>query len=174
MKKLLLIALVVIGAGFASAQTKIAHLNSQEIMNAMPSYKDAVAKLEKFRADGFAELQAMQADFEKAVAEYRAEVESGNLTPVLDQSKQQRLAKKENDLMERQQSLQVEMEAYSQELKGPSLATIKEAVKIVADRGGYLYVLDESMLLYFEGPDITKDVITEILKLEAAAAATPK
>jgi len=174
MKKVLLIALVVIGAGFASAQSKIAHLNSQEIMEAMPSYKEAVAKLEKFRTDGFAELQTMQADFEKAVKQYQAEVQSGNLTPVLQQSKEQRLAKKEQDLMERQQSLQTEMEAYSQELNQPILEKVEKAVEIVSEREGYEYVFDRTMLMIAKGKDITEDVIAEILKLEAAEAGTPE
>ena len=174
MKKVLLIALVVMGAGFASAQSKIAHLNSQEIMEAMPSYKDAVAKLQNFEKEGYEELQAMKADFDKAVQDYQIQVQSGNLTPVLQQSKEQRLAKKEQDLMERQQSLQTEMQAYSQELNQPILETVEKAVKIVSDRNNYDYVFDVSTLMIHNGPDITEDVIAEIVKIEAAAATTPE
>jgi len=174
MKKLVLIALVVMGAGFASAQSKIAHLNSQEIMEAMPSYKDAVAKLQKFEQDGYTELQEMKADFDKAVQEYTAKVQSGSLSPVLQQSSEQRLAKKEQDLMERQQSLQTEMQAYSQELNKPILEKVETAVKTVSDRNNYDYVFDVSTLMIANGPDITKEVVEEIAKLEAAAAATPE
>lgn len=174
MKKLLLIALVVMGAGFASAQSKIAHLNSQEIMEAMPSYKEAVMRLQNFEKEGYEELQAMKMDFDQAVQAYQADVQSGNLTPVLQQSKEQRLAKKEQDLMERQQSLQTEMQAYSQELNQPILKTVEEAVKIVSDRNNYEYVFDVSTLMIHNGPDITADVIAEIAKIEAAAATTPQ
>jgi outer membrane protein len=174
MKKLILIVLVVLGAGFASAQSKIAHLNSQEIMEAMPSYKDAVTKLQKFEEDGYSELQAMKADFDKAIQEYQVDVQSGNLTPVLQQSKEQRLAKKEQGLLERQQSLQSEMQAYSQELNKPILETIEKAVKTVSDRKGYEYVFDRTTLMIANGPDITKEVIAEIVKIEAAAATTPE
>ena len=174
MKKILLIALVVMGAGFASAQSKIAHLNSQEIMEAMPSYKEAVTKLQTFEREGYEELQAMKDDFDKAVQDYQIQVQSGNLTPVLQQSKEQRLAKKEQDLMERQQSLQTEMQAYSQELNQPILETVEKAVKIVSDRSSYDYVFDVSTLMIHNGPDITKEVIEEIVKIEAAAATTPQ
>lgn len=174
MKKLVLIALVVMGAGFASAQSKIAHLNSQEIMEAMPSYKEAVAKLQTFEKDGYTELQAMKADFDQAVQEYTVKMQAGSMSPVIQQSNEQKLAKKEQDLMERQQSLQAEMQAYSQELNQPILEKVEKAVKIVSDRNHYDYVFDVSTLMIHNGPDITKDVITEITKLEAAAATTPK
>lgn len=174
MKKLLLIALVVMGAGFASAQSKMAHLNSQEIMEAMPSYKEAVTKLQTFEQEGYAELQAMKADFDKAVQEYQVKMQSGSLSPVLQQTNEQKLAKKEKDLMDRQQSLQTEMQAYSQELNQPILETVEKAVKTVSDRNKYDYVFDVSTLMIHNGPDITKEVIEEIVKLEAASATTPK
>lgn len=174
MKRLLLIAVVVLGAGFASAQSKIAHLNSTEIMEAMPSYKDAVAKLQQFEQDGYTELQTMKADFDKAVQVYSQKVQSGSLSPVLDQIEQEKLAKKEQDLMARQQSLQNEMQTYSQELNKPILEKVEKAVKTVSDRKGYDYVFDVTTLMIANGPDITKEVIEEITKLEAAAATTPK
>jgi outer membrane protein len=174
MKKLVLIAIVIMGAGFASAQSKIAHLNSQEIMEAMPSYKEAVTKLQKFEKDGYTELQTMKADFDEAVQVYTVKMNSGSLSPVLQQGEEQRLAKKEQNLMERQQSLQTEMQAYSQELNQPILEKVELAVKTVSDNNSYDYVFDVSTLMIHNGPDITKDVIAEIAKLEAASAATPK
>lgn len=174
MKKLVLIALVVMGAGLASAQSKIAHLNSQEIMEAMPSYKEAVKKLQNFEKEGYTELQTMKSDFDAAVQEYTIKVQSGSMSPVIQQSNEQKLAKKEQDLMERQQSLQAEMQAYSQELNAPILDKVEKAVKIVSDRNKYDYVFDVSTLMVHNGPDITKEVIAEITKLESAAATTPK
>ena len=174
MKKLVLIAIVIMGAGFASAQSKIAHLNSQEIMEAMPSYKEAVTKLQKFEKDGYTELQTMKADFDEAVKVYTVKMNSGSLSPMLQQSEERKLAKKEQNLMERQQSLQTDMQAYSQELNQPILEKVELAVKTVSDNNSYDYVFDVSTLMIHNGPDITKDVIAEIAKLEAASAATPK
>jgi outer membrane protein len=174
MKRLVLIAIVIMGAGLASAQSKIAHLNSQEIMEAMPSYKEAVVKLQNFEKDGYTELQTMKADFDAAVQVYSGKVQSGALSPVLQQIEEEKLGKKEQDLMARQQSLQTEMQTYSQELNQPILEKVEKAVKIVSDRDKYDYVFDVSTLMIHNGPDITKDVIAEIAKLEAEAATTPK
>lgn len=174
MKKLVLIALVVMGAGLASAQSKIAHLNSQEIMEAMPSYKEAVNKLQNFEKEGYTELQTMKSDFDAAVQVYSQKVQSGSLSPVLQQIEEEKLGKKEQALMDRQQSLQSEMQTYSQELNAPILDKVEKAVKLVSDRNKYDYVFDVSTLMVHNGPDITKEVIAEITKLESAAATTPK
>lgn len=174
MKKLVLIALVVMGAGLASAQSKIAHLNSQEIMEAMPSYKEAVNKLQNFEKEGYTELQTMKSDFDAAVQVYSQKVQSGSLSPVLQQIEEEKLGKKEQALMDRQQSLQSEMQTYSQELNAPILDKVEKAVKLVSDRNKYDYVFDVSTLMVHNGPDITKEVIAEIAKLESAAATTPK
>lgn len=152
-----------LGAGYASAQSGIAHLNSQEVIDAMPSYQDAVARLQKFEDDGRKELQAMQTDFDNGIREYQEKVQAGILTPVMQQDMEQRLAKKEQDLLARQQSLQTEMQAYSQELNQPILLKLEKAIGIVADRKGYDYVFDISTLLIAKGPDITREVIAEIL-----------
>ena len=166
MKRLVLIAMVVLGAGVASAQSKLAHLDSQKIMEAMPSYKEAVQKLEQFQKDGYAELDAMKADFDAAVATYTQKVQAGTLSPTLQQIEEGKLGKKEQALVERQQSLQQELQVYSQELNQPILDRVETAVKMVSDRNKYDYVFDVSTLMIHNGPDITAEVITEILKLE--------
>ncbi len=86
----------------------------------------------------------------------------------LIQIQEQKLMKKESAIQERQQAMQGEIEAYSRELNYPILTKVDKAVNIVADRHNYLYVFDVSTLMIHNGPDITKEVITEILILENA------
>lgn len=166
LKNILFITFFALGMNSALAQSKIAHLNSQEIMQAMPSYKEAVNKLQTYEEDGYKELQAMKADYDATLAEINAKMQAGPVSPVIMQSYEQKLAKKEQDLSERQQSLQSELQAYSQELNRPILEKVEKAVKIVSDRNNYDYVFDISTLMIHNGPDITKEVISEILKME--------
>ena len=75
--------------------------------------------------------------------------------------------KKQQALQEREQSLQQEMQVYSQELNTPILTMVQKAVKLVSERKKINYVIDESVTLYFAGgTDITKEVITELLKMD--------
>lgn len=158
--------MLVLGAGVDSDQPKLAHLDTQKIMESMPSYKEAVKKLEKFEKEGFAELEAMKADFDRSVEAFTQKIQAGSLTPANRESEEQKLFKKEQDLIARQQSLQVELKAYSQKLNQPILDRVELAVKLVSDRHNYDYVFEESTLLIHNGHDISAEVITEISKLE--------
>lgn len=162
MKKLVLIIGVIMEVTLASAQSNIAHLNSQAIMETMPSYQDAVNKMKAFEQSGVSELQAMQKNFETAVQEYQTQVQSGSLTPTLQLNMEQLLARKEQDLMERQQGLQNEMQQYSSELNASVLEQLNKAIKTVSERLNYNYVFDVNTIIFYNGPDITQEVIAEV------------
>jgi outer membrane protein len=167
MKKLLLALVVVLSTGSLMAQTKIAHVNSQVLLDTMPSRLVAMQKLQKFEADGIAELKEMEADLNAAIAKY--EQDRPNMSPVIIKIEEEKLMKKQQALQEREQSLNVEMQAYSQELNAPILQMVQDAVKIVSERRKLNYVIDESITLYFAGGlDITDEVAAELLKLDAA------
>ena len=166
MKIFTLTALLILASGWTSAQSKMAHLNSQEVLAAMPEYTKAVADLKQFEADGYAELEAMLAEFQKAVATFQELAPTR--TPVLNQIEEEKLNKKQVALQEREQMLQQEVDAYSRELNQPILAKFNLAVKNVADREKYDYVVDVSVLMVSNGTDITKLVIAEVLSLTSA------
>ena len=167
MKKLILIIAVVFSAGSLLAQSKIGHVNSQMLLDTLPSRKVAVEKLKKFEQEGIKELQEMEADLNNAYQKY--EQERPNMSPVIIKIEEEKLMKKQQALQEREQSLNAEMQAYSNELNGPILATVQKAVEIVAERQKLSYVIDETVTLYFGGgTDITDEVIKELLKLDAS------
>lgn len=167
MKKLLLIIAVVFSAGSLLAQDKIGHVNSQELLDTLPSRKLAVQKLQEFEKAGVQELKEMEADLNTAYAKY--EKERPNMSPVIIKIEEEKLMKKQQALQEREQSLNMEMQAYSNELNAPILGMVQKAVEIVAERKKLSYVIDESVTLYFKGGvDITNEVVAELLKLDAA------
>jgi Skp family chaperone for outer membrane proteins len=58
----------------------------------------------------------------------------------------------------------------SEELNKPILERVQKSIDIVADRKKLNYVLDVSATMYSKGGiDITSEVITELLLLDAAA-----
>ena len=68
----------------------------------------------------------------------------------------------------RQQELEQQMQIYGQELNKPILELVQSAVNNVAESKKIHYVLDETVTLYFQGGlDITNEVMSELLKLEA-------
>jgi len=165
MKKLILAILVVLSAGAISAQTNVAHVNSQTLLDTLPSRKAAIVKLQEFERAGMMELKEMEDDFNKGVAKYQADLPG--MSPVIQKIEEEKLMKKQQSLQDREKSLQQEMQVYSQELNTPILEMVQKAVKIVSERKKINYVIDESVTLYFAGgTDITKDVIKELLLMD--------
>jgi len=165
MKKYIIFLFAFFAVSTLNAQSKLAHLNSQEVMASMPSYSRAVQNLEAFQYELRSELQEMQADFQAAVQKLQKMMQEGT-SPTLIEIQRQKVAKKEQELIEREQSVQTEVEAYSRELNAPIVNRINNAIKTVSDQNGYLYVFDVSTVMYANGKDITKEVIAEVAKLE--------
>jgi Skp family chaperone for outer membrane proteins len=62
MKKVVLVIALMLAAINANAQMKLAHVNSQQLLDTMPSRKAAMEKLKKFEQDGYQELTEIQKD----------------------------------------------------------------------------------------------------------------
>jgi outer membrane protein len=166
MKKLLVGLMVMMSIG-AMAQLKVGFVNSQRLLDTMPSRKAAEVKYLAFEKESYTELQTMQAELEKAIADYQ--VKAPSLSPVLKESTERKLREKENVFNERQQSMTTELQAYSSELNAPILAKVQEAVKIVSERKKVSYVMDQSSTLYFSPDlDMTAEVAVELLRLDKA------
>ena len=168
MKKTILIIALMFTALSASAQMKLAHVNSQELLDTMPSRLDALVQLKKFEQDGYKELAEIQKDLEASYKKY----EQNKITwsPVILKIEEEKIMKKQQGLEDRQTALQQEMQIYQQELNKPILERVQMAVEIVSDRKKINYVLDESNTLYFKGGmDITAEVLIELLRLDAEA-----
>lgn len=92
------------------------------------------------------------------------------MSPMLIKIEEEKLMKKQQNIQDREQALNQEMQIYSQELNKPILERVQKAVEIVSERRKLNYVIDESVTLYFKGgTDITSEVIVELLRLDAEA-----
>ena len=168
MRNLLVALIVVVGfGGSAMAQSKVAHVNTQALLDTMPSRIAAIKQYEEYEKSIYMEMQELEATYQKAVRDLEAKY--GDLTPTMQQYEEQKL----NELMQRiqikQQTAQEQLVKVSNELNAPILERVKKAVEIVAERKKLSYVVDITNMLYSAGGmDITNEVITELMKLEAA------
>lgn len=168
MKKVLLIVCLMMGAGSVSAQTSVGHVNSQALLDTLPSRRVALQQFQEFEGAGMRELQEMEADLNKSIQIYQGKVNS--LSPVMKSIEEEKLQKKQAALVQRDESFQQELQAYSQELNIPILKMVQEAVETVAAKNKLDYVLDATTILVANGKDITDEVITELLRLDAEAS----
>jgi outer membrane protein len=169
--------LVVVFAIFVSltsiAQSKIGHVNTQKLLDTLPSRKVAMSQIEDFEKRGMEELKEMEADLQKRYSKYMSE--QATLSPIIKQNEEEQLQKKQQAMQLREQELQQKMQQLGTELNEPILKRVKKAIEIVAGRKKLSYVVDESSTLYFAGGiDITGEVRTELLRLDAIEAPVKK
>ena len=167
MKNVLLGLFVVIGFS-TLAQTKIGHVDSQKLLDTLQSRKDAIRKLDSMKTAGVEELKIMDADFQKAYQDYMTN--QASKSPAERQIIEGRLMQKQQMLEATQASLEEGLQIVSEELNKPILDRVQKSIDIVAYRKKLNYVLDVSATMYSKGGiDITSEVITELLLLDAAA-----
>jgi len=70
---LVAMALFVGATSFVNAQSKIAHINAQELIEAMPEYKAAQSQLEKVQKTYDTEIKAMAKELETKMKQYDTE-----------------------------------------------------------------------------------------------------
>lgn len=164
---ILLIAVTTIGT--AQSQTSMAHVNTQKVLDTMPSRMSAMKELENFERRAVKELQETQ---QKLQGDYsKLQQEKPTMSPTAFKFEEERLMKKSQEFQTRQQELDDQIQILSQELNAPILKTVQDAVAKVCKTEKIQYVIDESTLLYSGGRDITDLVVKEVLRIEKEEAA---
>jgi outer membrane protein len=151
-----------------NAQMKIAHVNSQSLLDSLPSYLKAESDLKKFQDDGVAELSVLEKQINDAYV--RLDGIKGDLTPTMLKIEQEKIMGLEQRYQQTQSLLQQQLQTLANDYNQPILDRLQKAVEIVADRKKVNYVLDVSKLLYSKtGIDITAEVKSELARLDAEA-----
>jgi len=168
MKKTLSLVALLFVTNLAISQSKVAHVNSQSLLDTMPSRGLALKEIKEIEDEFKLELNGMYEEYEKTRA--KLEAERATLSPTIIKSREANLMHLGQRIQEREQTIQSELQVRAQELNQPIFDRVKQAVDIVADRKKLNYVIDASNMLYSKGGmDITGEVVIELLKLDAAA-----
>jgi outer membrane protein len=177
MKKILFaLALTVCAIATTQAQAKIGHVKSQTLLDTMPSRKAAIKEIKEIENAGLRELKDADSAIQVAYMKYQADVQSGKLvSQSVKEYEENRIRRMQQNLEERQQQIDQQLQIMTQEMNVVILDRVKKAVNIVATAKKFNYIIDESTTLYSAGGvDVTNEVIVELLKLEAEAKKTGK
>jgi outer membrane protein len=126
----------------AIAQQKIGHVNSVELLAAMPEKKTADTTLQKFKKSLDDQLKTMQGELQSKYQSYLAKKDS--LAEPVRALKEQELQDLNQRIQDFQQTAQDSYEKKLQELYQPISKKAKDAVIAVGKEKGYSYVLDAS------------------------------
>jgi outer membrane protein len=167
MKKILFSVCLVVFSVSADAQSKIAYINSQSIMEQLPEAQDAQKQLDALTQEWQSEMSRMASEIQRKVEDYdkrkliltdkrRAEIEK----------ELQELDAKMIDFRNQKFGTNGELFTKQGELMKPIQEKLFKAVKDVADAEGYDYVVDRSsstLLLYANAShDLTQKVLAKI------------
>ncbi len=159
-----LVVVILLSGSSVMAQTmKFGHINSDELIQAMPQFDSAQVSLEKFQKELVNALELMSVELNNKSDAYNKE--SKNLTDIVKQTKEQELVDMNRRIQEFQTNAQTQLQNKQVELFQPIYAKVDKAIKDVGKENGFLYVFDvaKGSLLYF---DETKS--TNVLALAKA------
>ena len=129
---------------------KFGHINSDELIQALPEFDSASSQLEKYRQDLVNALELMTVELNNKSDAYNKE--SKNLTDIVKQTKEQELLDLNNRIQKFQQDAQEQLQNKQVELFQPIYTKVDKAIKDVGKENGFVYVFDvaKGSLLYFD------------------------
>lgn len=152
LKTLLILAVITLGFNQVQAQSKVAHINMQELVKAMPETKqmnDELARLEKTYVDDISsESKALEAKYKKYQAEAASQSNEENEKRNLE------IEQGKRKLAMSQQVAQQELSKKSNEMIAPIVKKANDAINAVAKAQGFDYVIDASMLVVANGTNL--------------------
>ena len=144
------------------AQSKVAHVNSAEIVALMPATIAADEEIKKAEETYQKEIEGMRQDLINKEQQYASEQDT--VSPELNQTRMAEL----QDQLQRVQAyingIQQELQRKRMELMQPISDDYSKAVDAVAERLGFDYVFEnnQQVLLVAKGTDITEEVKKEL------------
>lgn len=127
-------------SGVANAQVKIAHVNTAEILDAMPDKAKAEQDLEKYYTELQNQLQAMAREYQTKMQDYEAN--QATMSNLVRQSKEKEIVDLQTRIQQFQLNAEEEFEKKRAELLRPILDKIQNAINAVGREKGYTYIID--------------------------------
>jgi len=146
-----------------TAQSKIAHIDSQTLISQMPEVKEAQAQLEKLQKTYATEIDASMKEYQTKLQTYSADAQ--NQTEVTNQARQKELAGMEQNIQQYQQTAAQDVQKKQADLLKPLIDKAKEAIQKIAKEQGFDYVIDATQggsLILANGKDLMEEVKKEL------------
>jgi outer membrane protein len=164
---LVLAALVVFVAAPAQAQQRLAFVDSEAVLRALPEYQTARQQVDRLASEWQGELDAMQAEIDGLVREFESRellYTEEDRARALDEIEARRTEM--GQYRRRQFGAEGELFRQEQQLLRPIQERVLEAIETVADDGGYDFVFDRTGDLVFlyarEAHNVTDLVLVEL------------
>ncbi len=163
-RTLLFAAILFVGTtNLATAQSKIAHVNTTELVQAMPEMKTAQAEIEKLTKTYEVDIKTMATELQTKIKQYQSEVDTK--TEEENTGRAQEVQQMEQSIRQFQQQAQQDLAKKEEALLKPIFEKAKAAIQKVSKAQGFQYVLDSTQgggVLVADGKDLMADVKKEL------------
>ena len=164
MKKFILCAICAIcGLTTANAQAKFGHVNTQEIMQALPDVAKAQNELKALAEQYDADLKSMNEELQKKADAF--DKEQATLPENIKQRRQTELQEMYQKIQQSYQDNQQALAKAQQEKMQPIQQKVMDAITAVGKEGGYVYIMEMGAQLYISSTlstDVTAAVKTKL------------
>ena len=163
MKKLIICAICALcGFTTANAQAKFGHVNTQEIIQAMPEYQKAQTEIKALQDQYEADLKSMQDELTKKGEAF--DKEQATLPDNIKQRRQQELQDMYTKIQQSYQDNQQALAQAQQEKMNAITTKVLDAIKAVGQAGNYIYIMDMGSGVPYISTTLSTDVTAEVKK----------
>ena len=157
------LALMIGATAFTNAQSKVAHIATQELVQTLPEYKSAMDQLQKLEKTYDAEIKDMLSEAQSTMQRYEAEANTKSEEE--NQKRATELQAAQRRIQEHSAKARQDLQKKENDLLRPILEKVRTAIQKVARDKGYDYVLDSTTgtgVLLADGYDLMPDVKKEL------------
>jgi outer membrane protein len=159
-KTLLIAAIMFFGANEMNAQTKVAHIDVNDILAKMPQMVAAKAQLEKLSKTFDAEYKTMVEEYQTKMKKY--ETEATTATEAVNETRAKEMQDMGQRIQQYRDTATKQLQDKEAEIVKPIMDKAKAAIVKVGKAKGFQYVLDAASLILADGQDLTADVKKEL------------
>lgn len=148
----LLSALLLLCTNFAmQGQYTMAYIDTDEVLKAMPEYKNTKVALEIFQKQLLKQLDTEKKAIAKYYTQVIEDVKMGALSTKQQQEAEAKLQKMQQDLENQTNDADRQLLAKERALSKPMYEKFEKGIETVAKKHGYAYILDKKALMACEG-----------------------
>ena len=161
MKKLIICAICAFcGFTTASAQAKFGHVNTQEIIQAMPEYNKAKTEIDQLQAQYEADLKSMQDELNKKAEAF--DKEQATLPENIKQRRQQELQDMYTKIQQSYQDNQQALAKASQDKMQAITTKVLDAIKAVGQAGQFVIINEINAGIPYISTTLSTDVTAQV------------
>lgn len=165
LKSIFIVAVLFLSTQYASAQSKIAHIDMSELMTSLPAMKTAQAQLEKIQKSYDTEYNTMVQEYQTKMDKYRKEAEAGTASDAVNETRAKEMQDMGQRIQQYRETATKELQQKELDLVKPIMENATAAVQKVARAKGFQYVLDSTVgsgIMLADGTNLLDDVKKEL------------